>query len=145
MEVKRNIEQLAALLDQGKTIEPERLQPFVFLAQAFGEPYGYSFDVQHFKVFSRELEADLSVWSKKNDASTATVSDLSQFVAKNVLSAQLPEVELAAAHIYFEKKGYSASEIEQVLSPDTAILKGAKSLMSTLASYKPKTLAVAVK
>jgi hypothetical protein len=58
----------------------------------------------------------------------------------NVLAANLSEVELAAAQVYFEQKGYSTREIEEVLTPDAQLLAGARKLMTKLASYETRSL-----
>jgi hypothetical protein len=141
MEVKDSLQKLGSLFVDCESFEPGRLQLLVYFAQSLGDSFGYAFEIHHFRVFSHELETDLARLQGQHSNSVQLQSDVSNFVAKAISSARLEEVELAAAQMYFENKGYSAAEIADVLNPDAQLLKRALAIVSELRSFEPKSLA----
>jgi hypothetical protein len=141
VEVKRSRSELEPLLLHCQTFEPERLQLLVYFAQLLGDQFGYEFDIHHFKVFSEDLATDISRLRNENCCSSQRPSELVAFVTNTIGSVRLEQLDLAAANMYFENKGYAATEIEGVLNPDKQLLKGAVDVISDLKSFKPKSLA----
>ena len=122
MEVKRRLSDLEPLFLHNQSFEPERLQLLVYFAQLLGDQIGYEFDIHHFKVFSEDLATDISRLRNESCRSTQSPSELVAFVTKTIGSVRLEQLELAAANMYFENKGYAATEIEGVLNPDKWML-----------------------
>ena len=128
------VDNLASLLRYYDNIEPERLRLLVFFLQSLNGSFEYSFEIHHFRVMSRELEQDLNL--ARNACINTDASNLfdSQAIAKAILAASVDELELAAASVYFQHKGYERSEIEKVLNPDKDLLDRANTLLSELES-----------
>ncbi len=122
-------------------VAADRLQSLVFLAQAFGEEFGYSYEAHHLRVFSRSLERDIEALGNQTSFRTGHVSELCAFMANHLREQPLEHLEYAAAYLYFEQKGYSATDIEKSLNGSDEVEKGAKKVLSNLRSAGIKSLA----
>lgn len=138
------LENLTSLVKHNNNMEPERLKLLVFFIQSLTKSIDYSFDIHHFKVFSRDLEQDLKSLNSVSAIPDAPIADNSRAIAQRVLAASLEEIELAAATTYFLQNGYEQSDIESVLNPDKDLLRRAKSLLADLEAFEPATKNLAV-
>jgi hypothetical protein len=121
-------------------IDIERLQPLVFLAQSMGDPFGYTFDVHHLRVFSHKLTEDFEILGKQQLDTSCLPPANASYLAKQVQDMPVEQVEIAAAYVYFQQKGYSSNEIERSLNADEDMMHGAKHILAELKKLGTKTL-----
>jgi len=121
-------------------IDLERLHPLVFLAQAMGDQFGYSFDVHHLRVFSHTLEEDFELLEKQDHGAISSPPKIASCVAEQIRDVPIEQAEIAAAYVYFEQKGYSPDEIERSLDADKDMMSGAKHILAELKKWGSKTL-----
>lgn len=140
MESKGRLAKLESLVSQNRGIESDRLQALVFIAQALGESYDYTFDVHHLRVFSRALQSDIEFLSTQAISAEFENSETSKLITLIAKFASTEQAEAAAAFFYFEQKGYSPADIEKALNADEGVMSGAKQLVSELKKAETREL-----